>query len=135
MNRLPPQAKGFPDLTTRRFLSVISTLRPGLNLFILVDFDPHGVAIMRAYRYGSRRLDHEENATVPHLRWLGIVSGDIFNDTTRCQETIDIGHSQASQDTASQETVSQVSVALSFDGELLIYTPCAEFGLLSQVAF
>ncbi|KAK3297443.1 Spo11/DNA topoisomerase VI subunit A [Chaetomium fimeti] len=104
-------AKGFPDLTTRRFLSVLSTLRPELELFVLVDFDPHGVAIMRTYRYGSRRLDHEENATAPKLRWLGIISDDIFNEAAHVQGTSDIGHSQASQGTASQ-----VSVADSFDG-------------------
>ncbi|KAH6640993.1 Spo11/DNA topoisomerase VI subunit A [Chaetomium tenue] len=108
-------AKGFPDLTTRRFLSVISTLRPQLDLFVLVDFDPHGVAIMRTYRYGSRRLEHEENATVPRLRWLGIASDDIFNETTHRHETSGIDNSQASQDTASQETASQASMANSFD--------------------
>ncbi|EAQ86438.1 hypothetical protein CHGG_07691 [Chaetomium globosum CBS 148.51] len=110
------EAKGFPDLTTRRFLSVISTLRPQLDLFILVDFDPHGVAIMRTYRYGSRRLDHEENATVPRLRWLGIVSDDIFNETTHLHETSDNDNSQASQGTSTQETASQASVVHSFDG-------------------
>jgi DNA topoisomerase VI subunit A len=76
---------------------------------------------MRTYRYGSRRLEHEANATVPQLRWLGIVSDDIFNETTRRQETSDISHSQTSQDTDSQETASQVSVTYSFDGELIVF--------------
>ena len=76
---------------------------------------------MRTYRYGSRRLGHEANATVPRLRWLGIVSDDIFNETTHYQETINIGHSQASQGTVSQETASQVYTVHSFDGELIVF--------------
>ncbi|KAH6850710.1 Spo11/DNA topoisomerase VI subunit A, partial [Chaetomium sp. MPI-CAGE-AT-0009] len=104
------EAKGFPDLTTRRFLSVLGTLRPELDLFVLVDFDPHGVAIMRTYRYGSRRFDHEDNATAPRLRWLGIVSDDIFNEDAHGQGTSDISHNQTSQGTASP-----VSVGDSFD--------------------
>ncbi|KAK4039798.1 Spo11/DNA topoisomerase VI subunit A [Parachaetomium inaequale] len=105
-------AKGFPDLATRRFLSTLHTLRPELDLFALVDFDPHGVAIMRTYKYGSQRLDHEENATAPRLRWLGIHSDDILsNAPAGHQETYDNSQSQSSQEAASQD-----SVAYSFDG-------------------
>ncbi|GAB1314589.1 endodeoxyribonuclease [Madurella fahalii] len=35
-------AKGFPDLATRRFVSMLQNVRPELDIFALVDFDPHG---------------------------------------------------------------------------------------------
>jgi meiotic recombination protein SPO11 len=113
------QAKGFPDLATRRFLSTLHTVRSDLQLFALVDWDPHGVAIMRTYKYGSRRLDHEENATAPRLRWLGILSDDVLlNRVVDSQELYDSSQSQTSQEPASQD-----SVAYSFDGESLSERP------------
>ncbi|SPQ21582.1 409c5484-92f9-4df4-8345-923f43554212 [Thermothielavioides terrestris] len=75
-------AKGFPDLTTRRFLCALHSIRPDLGMSVLVDFDPDGVAIMRTYKYGSKRLGHEENVATPQLRWLGIFSDDILLDVT-----------------------------------------------------
>ncbi|KAL2269687.1 hypothetical protein VTJ83DRAFT_1871 [Remersonia thermophila] len=78
-------AKGFPDLATRRFLSVLATIKPDLSMFALVDFDPYGVAILRTYTYGSQRLDHEENSTVPQLRWLGILSDDLLQNQSSHQ--------------------------------------------------
>ncbi|KAL2132113.1 hypothetical protein VTI74DRAFT_4202 [Chaetomium olivicolor] len=105
------EAKGFPDLATRRFLSMLHAARPELCFVVLVDFDPHGVAIMRTYKYGSRRLDHEENATAPRLRWLGIRSDDIvLNTSAGRDETYDLSQSQMNQ-----EATSQVSMAYSFD--------------------
>ncbi|KAK4122232.1 DNA topoisomerase IV, alpha subunit [Parathielavia appendiculata] len=105
-------AKGFPDLATRRFLSILHTVRPQLELFALVDFDPHGVAIMRTYKYGSQRLVHEENATAPRLRWLGIRSDDIVtNAFPGRQEAYEASQGQSCQDPANQD-----SVAYSFDG-------------------
>jgi meiotic recombination protein SPO11 len=87
-------------------------------MFALVDFDPHGIAIMRTYKYGSRRLDHEENATAPRLRWLGIHSNDILSKASPGREkTYETWQSQSSQEPASQD-----SVAYSFDGELVIHT-------------
>lgn len=77
------QAKGFPDLATRRFVCTLQTIQPGIPIFALVDFDPHGVAIMRTYKYGSRRLGHEEDATAPALRWLGIRSDDVLVKSSR----------------------------------------------------
>ncbi|KAK0652552.1 Spo11/DNA topoisomerase VI subunit A [Cercophora newfieldiana] len=71
-------AKGFPDLATRRFLSILHSVRPELAMFALVDYDPHGIAIMRTYKTGSKRLEHEDNVTVPGVRWLGIRSGDVL---------------------------------------------------------
>ncbi len=96
-------------------MSLLHTARPELELFALVDFDPHGIAILRTYKYGSQRLGHEENATVPRLRWLGIRSNDILsNESADSQETHDIAQGPASQDTASQD-----SIAYSFDGKYI----------------
>ncbi|CAP73361.1 uncharacterized protein PODANS_2_7480 [Podospora anserina S mat+] len=73
------QAKGFPDLATRRFLSVVHSMRPSLVIFGLADFDPDGISIVRTYQNGSRRLEHENEATVPSLCWLGIKSRDLLS--------------------------------------------------------
>ncbi|KAK1835739.1 meiotic recombination protein rec12 [Podospora conica] len=104
-------AKGFPDLATRRFLSVIHSARPQLEFYGLVDFDPHGIAILRTYMGGSKRLAHEQDTTVPDMTWLGIRSNDVLSAS--CKEDSDIveNDSQSSQDVSSQE-----SVAYSHDG-------------------
>lgn len=44
----------------------------------VVDCDPHGIEIMRTYKYGSQRLSHEENARVPGLQWLGVKMDNIL---------------------------------------------------------
>ncbi|KAK0754401.1 Spo11/DNA topoisomerase VI subunit A [Schizothecium vesticola] len=105
-------AKGFPDLATRRFLSVMHSARPHLRLYGLVDFDPHGIAIFRTYKSGSKRLAHEQDTTVPEMRWLGIRSSDVLSASRRDNLDISSGSdSQSSQDVSSQE-----SVAYSHDG-------------------
>lgn len=38
---------------------------------------------MRTYKYGSRSLGHEENATVPGLQWLGVKMEDILRHNSR----------------------------------------------------
>lgn len=48
---------------------------PILGVF---DCDPHGIDIMRTYKYGSQRLSHEENARVPGLQWLGVKIDDVL---------------------------------------------------------
>ncbi|KAK4464739.1 Spo11/DNA topoisomerase VI subunit A [Cladorrhinum samala] len=97
-------AKGFPDLATRKFLSVLHTVRPGLPLFGLVDFDPHGIAILRTYQYGSKRLDHEVDATIPDLKWIGIRSHDIMSHNP-LNADVNLGnHSQSTQEWSIQES-------------------------------
>ncbi|OAA59218.1 meiosis-specific topoisomerase Spo11 [Niveomyces insectorum RCEF 264] len=70
-------SKGYPTLVTRAFLHRIHAAKPQLPMYGLVDYDPHGVRIFRTYKYGSARLRHEDHATVPGLKWLGIHSGDL----------------------------------------------------------
>ncbi|KAK4202027.1 putative meiosis-specific topoisomerase [Triangularia verruculosa] len=72
-------AKGYPDLATRKFLSVLQSMRPKVAIFGLVDFDPDGISILRTYQNGSRRLEHENEATVHSLRWLGVRSCDLLS--------------------------------------------------------
>lgn len=59
---------------------MLQTIRPELRAFALVDFDPHGIAIMRTYRNGSQRLEHERDAAAFRLGWLGIRSDDIMSN-------------------------------------------------------
>ncbi|KAJ3578028.1 hypothetical protein NPX13_g2542 [Xylaria arbuscula] len=71
-------AKGYPDLSTRQFLHKLHTSCPLLAMYALVDFDPHGVRIMLTYKDGSRSLQHEQNATLDPLSWLGPRSIDVL---------------------------------------------------------
>ena len=81
-------------------------------MFALVDYDPDGIAIMRTYKYGSRGLDHEGDSTVPHLRWLGIRSSDLFGSQNPLHEL----DSQYSSSQESQLDSSQESLTFSSNG-------------------
>jgi meiotic recombination protein SPO11 len=77
------QAKGYPDLSTRRFLRAICDHptwlhRPRTAIFGLFDADPDGVNIMQIYRQGSHSLPHERAADVPEMQWLGIRTDDVL---------------------------------------------------------
>ncbi|KAK3308553.1 Spo11/DNA topoisomerase VI subunit A [Chaetomium strumarium] len=101
-------AKGFPDLATRRFICILHSMRPDLAMFALVDYDPHGLAIMRTYRYGSQRLDHEQNAATPQILWLGIRSDDILLDVdTDRHESQDYSQSQPISESASKDAAAR----------------------------
>lgn len=52
-----------------------------IPIYCVVDCDPHGIDIMRTYKYGSRSLGHEVNTRVPGLHWLGVKMDDIFLHT------------------------------------------------------
>jgi len=56
---------------------------PFVPIYLLIDYDPYGIRILRMCKYGSRRLDHESNITVPSIRWLGIRSEDIVHASER----------------------------------------------------
>ncbi|KAF4340633.1 meiotic recombination rec12 [Fusarium beomiforme] len=77
---LVTKAKGFPDLTTRSFLNYVHTRHPQLPLLGLCDYDPDGIQILRCYRYGSERLNHEADLGIPALQWLGITSAHLSRD-------------------------------------------------------
>lgn len=53
-------------------------------MFVLVDLDPDGIAILSTYKYGSYRLMHEDVAlmnrpapSLPNVRWLGVKSDNM----------------------------------------------------------
>ena len=99
-------------------------MRPQLKLCALVDFDPHGIAILRTYKGGSKRLGHEQDITVPHLKWLGIRSSDIFLASR--QEITDASSGSESQ--SSEENSSQESLCYSNDGD----NPCPYIEALTR---
>jgi meiotic recombination protein SPO11 len=80
------QAKGYPDLSTRRFLRAIcdhkiwttSGLPP--PVFGIFDADPDGINIMQIYRQGSCSLPHERALNVPELQSLGVRMKDVLAD-------------------------------------------------------
>ncbi|KAL9596495.1 MAG: hypothetical protein Q9219_005756 [cf. Caloplaca sp. 3 TL-2023] len=75
-------AKGYPDVSTRAFLRLLSISGyPPPPVLALVDFDPDGIAIMSTYKHGSVTLSHENaNLKTPVLRWLGVKSSDLVTD-------------------------------------------------------
>ena len=78
-SKLHNQAKGYPDMQSRRFLRILSLIRPKIPIFVLVDFDPDGFGIMSTYKHGSMALAHESaNLAVPSVQWLGVRSSDIM---------------------------------------------------------
>ncbi|KAL8636718.1 MAG: hypothetical protein Q9228_005920 [Teloschistes exilis] len=72
-------AKGYPDISTRGFLRLLSiSSHPPPPIVALVDFDPDGIVIMSTYKHGSAALAHEsDNLRVPLVRWLGVKSVDL----------------------------------------------------------
>lgn len=73
------QAKGYPDVASRKFLRHLANHAPHVPIYALVDLDPDGIAILSIYKYGSYRLAHEDVAhkdtpalSLPNMQWLGI---------------------------------------------------------------
>ena len=46
-------------------------------MYMLVDYDPDGLAILSGYKHGSLNLSHENTNLLPNIRWLGVRSRDI----------------------------------------------------------
>ena len=70
-------AKGFPDLATRAFLKGIQTRFPSITMLGLVDWNPSGALILRAYRSGSARAALESAAYALEIKWLGVRFADV----------------------------------------------------------
>ncbi|KAI0123346.1 Spo11/DNA topoisomerase VI subunit A [Xylariales sp. AK1849] len=118
-------AKGYPDLATRQFLHSVHSACPRIPIQALVDFDPDGIAIMRIFKLGSKGLDHEGNATIPGLVWLGVKSSDVFEGLRR-PSSPSVGAPQSSSQqgpiqhrmaasSSSQVSSSQASSSLRWD--------------------
>ncbi|KAK7710772.1 endodeoxyribonuclease [Diaporthe eres] len=97
------EGKGYADLATLEFLNLIHSARPLLPILGVFDCDPHGIEIMRTYKYGSQRLSHEENARVPGLQWLGVKIDDILRANP---PSVEEDGSQSSLGQASQSSQS-----------------------------
>lgn len=70
-------AKGFPDLATRAFLKGIQNRFPSVTMLGLVDWNPSGALILRAYRSGSARAALESARYALEVKWLGVRLADI----------------------------------------------------------
>ena len=70
-------AKGFPDLATRAFLKGIQTRFPSITTLGLVDWNPSGALILRAYRSGSAHAALESAAYALEVKWLGVRIADV----------------------------------------------------------
>lgn len=70
-------AKGFPDLATRAFLKGIQNRFPSVTMLGLVDWNPSGALILRAYRSGSARAALESARYALEVKWLGVRFADI----------------------------------------------------------
>ncbi|KAL7934022.1 DNA topoisomerase IV, alpha subunit [Trichoderma chlorosporum] len=69
-------AKGYPDLLTCSFIQLIRFNCPQIPVFVLADYDPDGLNILRHYRLKSEIAS--QNFTAPAIRWLGIKSQDLL---------------------------------------------------------
>ncbi|KAJ5927025.1 Winged helix-turn-helix transcription repressor DNA-binding [Penicillium verrucosum] len=76
--------KGYPDFMTRTFLRAMSDSasnqsRHPPRFYALTDGDPHGMAIMSTYKYGSAAHLHQNaRLSMPRLQWLGLRVTDII---------------------------------------------------------
>ena len=97
-------------MATRGLLNLIHSNCPFIPIYLLVDYDPYGILILRTYKYGSPRLSHETNNTVPSIRWLGIRSSDIVRPPERIP--FPPGHFQHVSDHAAPLTARDRRVAV-----------------------
>lgn len=74
-------AKGYPDMLTCSFVQLIRFNCPQIPIFVLADYDPDGLNILRHYRLKSDIVS--ENFTAPAIRWLGIKSQDLLERESR----------------------------------------------------
>lgn len=69
--------KGYPDINTRAFLNFL-WLKLQIPVLALTDADPHGLEIVCSYKFGCYATAYESaTLTVPHIKWLGLLPGDV----------------------------------------------------------
>jgi meiotic recombination protein SPO11 len=81
-------AKGYPDISSRRFLRQLADHAPQIPMYAFVDLDPDGIAILSTYKHGSYRLAHEDLAStdspalsLPNICWLGLKRDQLTRPT------------------------------------------------------
>ena len=63
----------------RTLFDLASSRNKPLRFYALTDGDPHGMAIMSTYKYGSAAHLHENaRLSIPQLQWLGLRVSDII---------------------------------------------------------
>ncbi|EHK20028.1 uncharacterized protein TRIVIDRAFT_48006 [Trichoderma virens Gv29-8] len=72
---------GYPDMLTCSFIQLIRFNCPQIPIFVLADYDPDGLNILRHYRLKSEFVSQE--FTAPAIRWLGIKSQDLLERKSR----------------------------------------------------
>ncbi|KUI54729.1 Meiotic recombination protein SPO11 [Cytospora mali] len=102
--------KGYADLATLEFLNLVHSMRPILPILCVVDCDPHGIDIMRTYKYGSRSMRHEEKVIIPGLQWLGVKIEDVVRQFAVPEEE---DSPQSSTDQSSQSSGGYFSIQTS----------------------
>ena len=74
-------AKGFPDLATRVFLHAVQKKYPRVPFLALVDWNPSGLLILRAFRGGARgrgaNVALEGGRYALDIKWLGVRASDL----------------------------------------------------------
>ena len=105
------KAKGYPDLLTCSFIQLVRFNCPQIPIFVLADYDPDGLNILRYYRLKSDIVSRETNHTAPEIRWLGIKSQHLLERETHIDHSvtpspIDLQppNSQSSEQSASSRT-------------------------------
>lgn len=105
------KAKGYPDMLTCSFLQLVRFNCPQIPIFVLADYDPDGLNILRYYRLKSDFVSQETGPTAPGIRWLGIKSQDLLEREshldmliTPSPDNLQPPNSQSSEESASSKT-------------------------------
>ena len=79
-------ACGYPDLATRALVAkVVDALH--VRAFALTDHNPHGLALMLAYKHGTANHGLESNCRCPGLKWIGLKSAHVPAAAASCATT------------------------------------------------
>ncbi|QSL64903.1 hypothetical protein MERGE_002207 [Pneumocystis wakefieldiae] len=82
-------AKGYPDISTREFLHMISKsistspspYKRSTPILCLVDYDPYGINILATYKFGSYAEAHNSHLmAIPSIKWIGVHSSDFHKN-------------------------------------------------------
>ncbi|KAL7801907.1 DNA topoisomerase IV, alpha subunit [Trichoderma afarasin] len=103
------KAKGYPDMLTCSFVQLIRFNCPHIPIFVLADYDPDGLNILRHYRLKSEIVS--EGFTAPAIRWLGIKSEDLLERESRLDmlrilspDSLQLPESQSSRESTGSKT-------------------------------
>ncbi|KAF8425556.1 Spo11/DNA topoisomerase VI subunit A [Tirmania nivea] len=106
---LNQQGKGYPDISTREFLRLLSdaaqssasptnspegqnSITRSPRIYAVVDHDPHGLNILSVYKFGSVALAHENHRlVVSQVKLLGIKNEDLELSQDECTQNNEHG--------------------------------------------